>query len=428
MPHQAAGILTEPPVSVPIATGASPAEMATPEPLEDPPGVRWTARSHGLRGVPMCVLVPQLPMANSTVCVLPRTIIPAPMSRSASVGGTGDTRSAHTFAPPVVTRPSSSTRSLSAMGTPWSGPTRWPARMALSAASAASRASVSYTAIYACRAGLRPRIRPISASTASTGESVRAPNARDNSATVAHTGSIVVICSLLLPQRAALVRSCLDIRHWEEPMRSCTSRVVIAFVAIVLGFGVAGPAAAAPAGRADAPAGRADAPAGRADAPAGTMTWGVHITLASRWLDPGETEGIATPFMVLYALHDALVKPMPAGLYTPSLAESFTQSKDGLTYEFVIRKGARFHNGEPVTATDVKFSFDRYKGAGAKTLKERVREVQIVDPGRVRIHLREPWPDFMSFYGTTATGSGWIVPKAYVEKVGEDGFKKAPVG
>ncbi len=190
-------------------------------------------------------------------------------------------------------------------------------------------------------------------------------------------------------------------------MRSCTSRVVIAFVAIVLGFGAA---------------------ASAADAPAGTMTWGVHITLASRWLDPGETEGIATPFMVLYALHDALVKPMPAGLYTPSLAESFTQSKDGLTYEFVIRKGAKFHNGEPVTAADAKFSFERYKGSGAKILKERVREVQAVDPGRVRFLLKEPWPDFMAFYGTTATGAGWIVPKAYVEKVGDDGFKKAPIG
>src|SRR5439155_508401 len=84
------------------------------------------------------------------------------------------------------------------------------------------------------------------------------------------------------------------------------------------------------------------------------------------------------------------------------LAESFTQSKDGLTYEFVLRKGARFHNGEPVTAADVKFSFDRYKGSGVKTLKERVREVQAVDSGRVRIVLSEPWPDFMSFYGTTA--------------------------
>ena len=165
-----------------------------------------------------------------------------------------------------------------------------------------------------------------------------------------------------------------------------------------------------------------------AAAPEGTMTWGVHITLASRWLDPAETEGIITPFMVLYALHDALVKPMPAGINTPSLAESWTQSKDGLEYEFVLRKGIKFHNGEPVAAEDVKFSFDRYRGSGATLLKDRVREVQIVDPGRVRFLLKEPWPDFMTFYGTSATGSGWIVPKKYVEKVGDDGFKKAPVG
>src|SRR5687767_4713502 len=163
-------------------------------------------------------------------------------------------------------------------------------------------------------------------------------------------------------------------------------------------------------------------------APEGTMTWGVHITLANRWVDPAETEGIITPFMVLYAVHDALVKPMPAGPNTPSLAESWTQSKDGLTYEFVLRKGVKFHNGDPLTADDVKFSFERYRGSGAKALKDRVREIQIVDPGRVRIHLKAPWPDFMTFYGTSATGSGWIVPKKYIEKVGDDGFKKAPIG
>ena len=163
-------------------------------------------------------------------------------------------------------------------------------------------------------------------------------------------------------------------------------------------------------------------------APDGTMTWGVHVTLAARWLDPSDTEAFITPFMVLYALHDALVKPMPGGDNTPSLAESWTMSKDGLTYEFVLRKGAKFHNGDPVTAEDVKFSFERYRGSAAKLLKDRVREVQIVDHGRVRFQLKEAWPDFMTFYGTSATGAAWIVPKKYVEKVGEDGFKKAPVG
>ena len=158
------------------------------------------------------------------------------------------------------------------------------------------------------------------------------------------------------------------------------------------------------------------------------MTWGVHVTLVSRWLDPGETEALITPFMVLYALHDALVKPMPGGISTPSLAESWSMSKDGLTYEFVIRKNARFHNGDPVTSEDVKFSFERYKGSGAKLLKERVKDVQIVAPNRVRFVLKEPWGDFMAFYGTSATGAGWIVPKKYIEKVGDEGFKKAPIG
>src|SRR3989442_15304526 len=97
-------------------------------------------------------------------------------------------------------------------------------------------------------------------------------------------------------------------------------------------------------------------------APEGTVTWGLHVTIASRWLDPAETEALATPFMVLYAIHDALVKPMPAGPTTPSLAEAWAASKDGRTYEFVLRKGARFHNGEPVTADAGKFSFHRHKG------------------------------------------------------------------
>src|SRR5712692_8903068 len=131
-------------------------------------------------------------------------------------------------------------------------------------------------------------------------------------------------------------------------------------------------------------------------APEGQLTWAVHVSLAPTWFDPAETPGMITPFMVLYALHDAMVKPMPGHALAPSLAESWSVSKDGLVYEFVLRKGARFHNGDPVTAEDVKFSFERYRGASARLLKERVPVVEVVDPGRVRFRLREPWPDFMT--------------------------------
>jgi peptide/nickel transport system substrate-binding protein len=163
-------------------------------------------------------------------------------------------------------------------------------------------------------------------------------------------------------------------------------------------------------------------------APEGQLTWAMHITLAPTWFDPADKPGIITPFMVLYALHDGLIKPMPGNPMAPSLAESWSVSKDGLVYEFVLRKGVRFHNGDPVTAEDVKFSFERYRGAGAAALKSRVASVDVVDAQRVRFRLKQPWLDFMVFYATPATGAAWIVPKKYVEKVGDEGFKKAPIG
>ncbi|MGH8650169.1 MAG: ABC transporter substrate-binding protein, partial [Burkholderiales bacterium] len=169
-------------------------------------------------------------------------------------------------------------------------------------------------------------------------------------------------------------------------------------------------------------------PARSPAAPQGTVIYAVHITIAPAWFDPADNPGQITPFIIQYALHDAVIKPMPAGMMTPSLAESWTESKDGRVYEFVLRKNVVFHNGDPMTAEDVKFSFERYRGAGAKLLKEKVEAVTIVDPHRVRFHLKEPWPDFMGFYGSPATGASWIVPKKYVEKVGDDGFKKQPVG
>ena len=121
---------------------------------------------------------------------------------------------------------------------------------------------------------------------------------------------------------------------------------------------------------------------------AGELTWGVHVSLAPTWFDPAEASGIITPFMVLYALHDAMVKPMPGKALAPSLAESVTASEDGRSYDFVLREGARFHNGDPVTSADVKFSFERYRGVAHDLLQARVEAVETPDARHVRFRLK----------------------------------------
>src|SRR5262245_65660414 len=163
-------------------------------------------------------------------------------------------------------------------------------------------------------------------------------------------------------------------------------------------------------------------------APEGTLTFALHFSPVTRWLDPAEGESTITPFLLLYAIHDGLLKPMPGRGSAPSLAESWSMAKDGLSADFTLRAGTRFHNGDPVTAEDVKFSFERYRGGAAKILKDTVKEIQTPAPNRVRFVFKEPWPDFAAFYGTFVASAGWVVPRKYVERVGEDGFRKAPIG
>ena len=158
--------------------------------------------------------------------------------------------------------------------------------------------------------------------------------------------------------------------------------------------------------------------------PEGQLTVAFDASIAPTFLDPAETPGIGTPFVFLYAMHDALIKPLPGNDMAPCLAESWKESPDGLTYEFKLRPGLKFHNGDPLTADDVKFTFQRYKGASAKLLHDRVKSVDVLDPLRIRFVLDKPWPDFLQFYATPATGAAWIVPRKYIEKVGEDGFRR----
>jgi peptide/nickel transport system substrate-binding protein len=182
-------------------------------------------------------------------------------------------------------------------------------------------------------------------------------------------------------------------------------RIVLLFVALIAVW--AGPAHAAQPGEA-------------------VMAW--HVTIAPTWFDPSTAPPQITPFGMLYAIHDAMVRPLPGHRMAPSLAESWKESPDGKVYEFTLRKGLKFHNGDPVTAEDVKFSYDRYRGTAYREFEARVQGVEVVDPLTVRFILKEPWPDFMTYYGTTATAAGLIVPKKYVTQVGDEGFRKRPIG
>jgi peptide/nickel transport system substrate-binding protein len=172
----------------------------------------------------------------------------------------------------------------------------------------------------------------------------------------------------------------------------------------------------------------ADRTAAIAAPASGEAVMALHVTIAPTWFDPSTAPAQITPFGILYAMHDALVRPLPGQKIGNSLAESWTETPDGLTYEFKLRRGLKFHNGDPVTSEDVKFSFERYKGAGAKEFSTHVRQVEVVDALTVRFRLKEPWPDFMTFYGTTATAAGIVVPKKYLTQVGDEGFKKHPIG
>lgn len=171
-------------------------------------------------------------------------------------------------------------------------------------------------------------------------------------------------------------------------------------------------------------------PASRAAAkePSGKLVMAFHVTISPAWFDPSLAPPQITPFGILYALHDALVRAYPGTKMGPALAESWEESEDGLSYTFKLRAGLTFHNGDPVTAEDVKFSFDRYNGASATVLKQKVSNVEIVNPQVARFHLKEVWPDFMTLYGSTASAAGLIVPKKYLEKVGDKGFAQHPIG
>ncbi len=164
-----------------------------------------------------------------------------------------------------------------------------------------------------------------------------------------------------------------------------------------------------------------------AESPQGVLKQAIHWNTTADWLDPAITGHYMSTFPG-YLFHDALLKPMPEGTYTPCLAESWKISPDAKVYEFHLRQGVKFHNGDPLTAEDVVFSFRRYKGREAKLIHGRTEKVEAVNPYLVRIQFKVPFPDFLDYHLPGSTTIGWVVPKKYIEKVGDAGFKRHPIG
>jgi peptide/nickel transport system substrate-binding protein len=160
----------------------------------------------------------------------------------------------------------------------------------------------------------------------------------------------------------------------------------------------------------------------------GTLTVAMHFALDPGWLDPLEHSYAITQQMYDYLVHDTMIKPMPYGYVTYGLAEHAELAADFRRVAFRLRPGLKFHDGQPLTTADVKWTYENYKGAYAKTFHDKLEHVQIVDDRTIVFHFKEPFIDFLDLYNGGVSGIGWIVPKHYYEKAGRDGFKAKPIG
>ena len=164
--------------------------------------------------------------------------------------------------------------------------------------------------------------------------------------------------------------------------------------------------------------------------PAGKMTLAWHTNIATRWLDPQQHDGTATPDNFINAVHDALIKNFRDRKYDHlALAEHFEFPDDAQSATFRLRNGVKFHDGSPVTAEDVKWSYENYTGASAKLLHGKTKLVRPVDERTIRFEFTAPFLDFPILLGTAnICGAGWVVPANYYRKIGREAFLQKPIG
>jgi peptide/nickel transport system substrate-binding protein len=162
--------------------------------------------------------------------------------------------------------------------------------------------------------------------------------------------------------------------------------------------------------------------------PTGKLTVAQHYALDPGWLDPLEHQAAATQQVYDYLVHDAMIKPMPQGLYTYSLAERAEMTADFTKAAFRLRPGLKFHDGHPLTTSDVKWTYEHYKGVNFKLFHDKLERIEIVDDRTIIFHFKEPFVEFIDLYNGGSTGIVWIIPQHYYEQVGREGFKARPLG
>jgi peptide/nickel transport system substrate-binding protein len=164
--------------------------------------------------------------------------------------------------------------------------------------------------------------------------------------------------------------------------------------------------------------------------PAGKMTLAWHTNIAPRWLDPLQHDGGATPDNFLNAVDDALIKNFREKKFDHlALADKFDFAEDARSAVFRLREKLQFHDGSPLTADDVKWSYEHYHGAWAKVLHDQTDRIAVLDPRTIRFDFKVPFLDFPRLMGTAnVCGAAWVVPAKYYQKVGQDGFTQNPVG
>ena len=150
-------------------------------------------------------------------------------------------------------------------------------------------------------------------------------------------------------------------------------------------------------------------------------------------MDPTRTS-ISASLGLVGPLWDWLTEIDAAGKLSPGLALSWKPGEDGKSWTFKLRPGVKFHDGSEMTAEDVQFTLmegfrrPKAKASRVRQFRKGIKDVKVVDRHTVTVITAKPWPTFPYDMSFQPGIEGIVLPKAYIKKVGWDGFAQKPVG